>query len=145
MRERAISSTFRLSWQRVRGFSIGIWLRQGRASGETFAYPHVGLALQLCAAGELVALERMELEPALRPLTSPLRWGQYRYMATLYVSRGCGRGRLGHAGERVGPRWHKHTLCTMRPAPTQQCGVLAPLLPHMGWWSCAAWASVVAS
>ena len=57
------------------------------ASGETFAYERVELALEICAAGELVALERMELEPALRPLTSPLRWGQYRYMATLYVCR----------------------------------------------------------
>lgn len=57
------------------------------ASGEIFAYERVGLALELCAGGELVALERMELEPALRPLTSPLRWGHYRYMATLYVCR----------------------------------------------------------
>jgi urease accessory protein len=57
------------------------------AAGELFAYERVGLNLELCAGGEVVALERMELEPALRPLTSPLRWGKYRYMATLYICR----------------------------------------------------------
>lgn len=34
-----------------------------------------------------MALEQMELEPALRPLTSPARWGVYRYLATLYICR----------------------------------------------------------
>jgi urease accessory protein len=57
------------------------------ASGELFAYERLGIALELCAGGAPVALEHMELEPALRPLTSPLRWGAYRYLATLYICR----------------------------------------------------------
>ena len=57
------------------------------ASGEIFAYERVGLGLELCAGSEPVAIERMELEPAVRPLTSPLRWGAYRYLATLYICR----------------------------------------------------------
>jgi urease accessory protein len=63
-------------------------LAPGReASGEIFAYERLGITLELCAGGEPVALERMELEPALRPLTSPVRWGAYRYLATLYICR----------------------------------------------------------
>ena len=57
------------------------------AAGEIFAYDRVELGLEVCADGELVALEQMVLEPALRPLTSPLRWGRYRYLATLYICR----------------------------------------------------------
>jgi urease accessory protein len=57
------------------------------AAGEVFAYERVGLGLELCAGSVPVAAERMELEPALRPLTSPLRWGRFRYLATLYICR----------------------------------------------------------
>ncbi len=57
------------------------------AAGEIFAYERLGIGLDLCAMGEPIALERMELEPALRPLTSSLRWGTYRYLATLYICR----------------------------------------------------------
>lgn len=57
------------------------------AAGEIFAYDRVELGLEVCADGEPVALERMTLQPTLRPLTSPLRWGHYRYLATLYICR----------------------------------------------------------
>jgi urease accessory protein len=79
-----------LSIELAEGAGLFYWelLTPGReASGEIFAYDRVGLGLELCAGGDLVALERMELEPALRPLTSPLRWGAFRYMATLYICR----------------------------------------------------------
>ncbi len=57
------------------------------AAGEIFAYTRVELGLELCAGGLPVALERMGLEPARRALDSPLRWGRYRYLATLYICR----------------------------------------------------------
>ncbi len=79
-----------VSIELAEGAGLFYWelLTPGReASGEIFAYDRVELGLELCAGGELVALERMELVPALRPLTSPLRWGAFRYMATLYICR----------------------------------------------------------
>jgi urease accessory protein len=57
------------------------------AAGEIFAYSRLGLALELYAAGEPVALEHLELEPARRSLSAPLRLGGYRYFATLYICR----------------------------------------------------------
>jgi urease accessory protein len=79
-----------VSVELAEGAGLFYWemIAPGReASGEIFAYERVGLGLELCAGGEWVALERMELEPSLRPLGSPLRWGKYRYMATLYICR----------------------------------------------------------
>ncbi len=79
-----------VSIELAQGAGLFYWevITPGReAAGEIFAYERVGLSLELCAGGDVVALERMELEPALRPLTSPLRWGHYRYMATLYLCR----------------------------------------------------------
>lgn len=57
------------------------------ARGEMFAYDLLQITLELTAAGRLVALERMRLEPALRPLSSPARLGPYRYFASLYICR----------------------------------------------------------
>jgi urease accessory protein len=79
-----------VSIEMAEGAGLFYWdmLAPGReAYGEVFTFERVGLALELCAGGEMVALERMELEPAMRPLTSPLRWGLFRYMATLYICR----------------------------------------------------------
>ena len=79
-----------VSIELAEGAGLFYWemIAPGReASGEIFAYERVGLGLELCAGGVPVAVERMELEPALRPLTSPLRWGTHRYMATLYICR----------------------------------------------------------
>jgi urease accessory protein len=74
----------------AQGSGLFYWdmIAPGReASGEVFAYARVELGLELCADGAPVALERMVLEPMLRPLESPLRWGRYRYLATLYICR----------------------------------------------------------
>src|SRR5690606_20267262 len=74
----------------AKGAGLFYWdvIAPGReASGELFAYEHLSFGLELCADGEPIALEQMVLEPALRPLTSPLRWGAYRYLATLYICR----------------------------------------------------------
>ncbi|MDQ3249448.1 MAG: urease accessory protein UreD [Chloroflexota bacterium] len=57
------------------------------ASGELFQYHRLRLDLDIVAAGQLVALERVQLEPKLRPLTSPARLGPYRYFGTFYVCR----------------------------------------------------------
>lgn len=57
------------------------------ARGESFAYELLQITLELTAADRLVALERMRLEPALRPLSSPARLGPYRYFASLYICR----------------------------------------------------------
>lgn len=79
-----------VSIELAEGAGLFYWdiLAPGReAYGEVFAFERIELALELCAGGEAVALERMELEPAIRPLTSPLRWGLFRYMATLYICR----------------------------------------------------------
>ncbi len=55
------------------------------AHNETFAYERVALATDIEGPHGPLALERAELEPAKRPLTSPLRLGNYRYFTTFYV------------------------------------------------------------
>ncbi len=63
-------------------------LAPGReAHGEVFAFDRVSLAFDLTAAGRPLALERVCLEPHLRDLTSPVRFGDYRYLATFYICR----------------------------------------------------------
>lgn len=61
-------------------------LAPGReAHGELFAYDLLHLKLDLLADGRPVALERIKLEPAARPLTSFARLGPYTYYATMYI------------------------------------------------------------
>ena len=63
-------------------------LAPGRAAhDELFAYDRLDMRLDIAAEGRLVALERMQLEPRLRPLSSPARLGPYHYFATFYICR----------------------------------------------------------
>ena len=57
------------------------------ARGELFAYERLRLKTDIAADGTPVALERIDLEPARRPLDSPLRLGPYRYLSSFYVCR----------------------------------------------------------
>src|SRR5918994_5717378 len=57
------------------------------ARGELFAYERLRLKTDIAADGTPVALERFELEPARRPLDSPLRLGPYRYLSSFYICR----------------------------------------------------------
>jgi urease accessory protein len=57
------------------------------AHGEEFAYDMLELETEIVANGDIIAYERMRLEPALRPLTSPVRMGVYRNFATFYICR----------------------------------------------------------
>lgn len=60
----------------------------GRAARrELFAYDLLQLKLDLTSAGEVLAQERIKLEPSLRPLSSSVRLGPYRYFATFYLCR----------------------------------------------------------
>jgi urease accessory protein len=63
-------------------------LAPGReAHGELFAYDSVEMKADLSAEGQLIAGERVRLEPRKYPLSSPARLGPYRYWATFYVCR----------------------------------------------------------
>jgi urease accessory protein len=63
-------------------------LAPGReARGEIFEYASVEFRTDLVAAGELVAVERMRLEPGRRSLSSLTRMGEYRTWATFYICR----------------------------------------------------------
>ncbi len=57
------------------------------ARDELFAYELFELKLDLAAAGKPLAVERIRLEPSLRPLRSPVRLGPYRYFSSLYACR----------------------------------------------------------
>ncbi len=57
------------------------------AMGEVFAYHSLETLLAITADGQPVALEHTRLEPARRPLTSPLRLGPYRYFGSFYICR----------------------------------------------------------
>src|SRR5215207_6102789 len=60
----------------------------GRAArGELFEYDSLHFTLDLTACGLPLSLERVALEPVLRPPRSPARLGPYLYFATLYVCR----------------------------------------------------------
>lgn len=63
-------------------------LAPGReAHHERFAYDEVALHLDITAAGRPLVLERMQLQPAVTPLTSPARMGDYRYLGAFYICR----------------------------------------------------------
>lgn len=57
------------------------------AHGELFEYAMLTLDLDIHAAGRPVALERLQLEPAVRPPGSLVRLGGYHYSATFYACR----------------------------------------------------------
>ena len=57
------------------------------AKGESFQYDLLQLDLDILAEGRPLAVERMRLEPKLRPLTSLARLGPYRYFSTFYICR----------------------------------------------------------
>ena len=60
----------------------------GRAArGEVFEYDSLHLGLGLTAGGLPLARERVALDPALRPLQTPVRLGPYLYFATFYICR----------------------------------------------------------
>jgi urease accessory protein len=61
-------------------------LTPGRAArGELFAYDCLELNLDLTAGNRPVAVERVRLEPAQHLLSSPARFGPYRFLTTFYV------------------------------------------------------------
>jgi urease accessory protein len=57
------------------------------ACGEIFAYELLQFKLDINAADTALAQERVKLEPARSPLSSPVRMGQYRYFSTFYICR----------------------------------------------------------
>jgi len=63
-------------------------LAPGReARGELFTYDTLLLRFELRAGGIPIAIEHNHLEPAVRPLRSPVRLGPYRYLSTFYICR----------------------------------------------------------
>lgn len=78
------------SYQLEPGAGLLAWevVTPGReAHGERFAYDCLELQTTICAGAVPLAIERMLLQPALRPLDSPLRLGCYGSFATLYACR----------------------------------------------------------
>ena len=57
------------------------------ARGEIFSYDTLSLSFELRVAGQPVAIERHDLQPAARALGSPARLGPYRYFSSFYVCR----------------------------------------------------------
>lgn len=57
------------------------------ARGELFAYDILHLDLDITTPDKPLAIERVRLEPALRPLTSLARLGSYRYFSSFYICR----------------------------------------------------------
>jgi urease accessory protein len=68
-----------------------IWweiLAAGRvARGEYFQYTALDLDLEIWAGNQPLALEHARLEPALRSLRQPSRFGPYHYTASFYLCR----------------------------------------------------------
>ncbi|MBX3013433.1 MAG: urease accessory protein UreD [Caldilineaceae bacterium] len=63
-------------------------LAPGReAYQEHFAYDEVQLHLDLWANGQPIAIERLRLTPASKPLAATVRFGPYGYAATFYLCR----------------------------------------------------------
>lgn len=63
-------------------------LAPGReARGETFQYQSLDMKMDIAAEGRPIAAERIRLEPQKHDLSSPARFGIYRYYATFYVCR----------------------------------------------------------
>ena len=57
------------------------------ARGEVFSYDALELSFRLQAGGLLIATERSDLDPAVRPLCSAARLGPYRYFSSFYICR----------------------------------------------------------
>lgn len=57
------------------------------ALGELFDYQLLRLDLDICVTERPITIERMRLEPSLRPLSSVMRLGHFRYFTTFYVCR----------------------------------------------------------
>ncbi len=55
------------------------------AHGEVFAFDHLRLDLDIIAGGKPILIERMNLEPHLRDLRSPVRLGAYGYYGSFYI------------------------------------------------------------
>jgi urease accessory protein len=68
-----------------------IWwetLAAGRiSSGESFAFDHLSVDTAIFAAGRPVAIERYSLNPASKEMSSPARFGTFRYSSTMYACR----------------------------------------------------------
>ena len=63
-------------------------LAPGReARGEVFSYNSLRLAFDLRVAGIPFAIEHSDLNPPLRPLNSPARFGSHRYLSSFYICR----------------------------------------------------------
>ena len=72
----------------MRGLFYWEIIAPGReAHNELFAYEELSLRLDLRAAGRPIAVERLHLTPATKPLQSLARLGPYRYFATFYLCR----------------------------------------------------------
>jgi urease accessory protein len=78
------------SYQLAPGAGLLAWelVTPGReAHGERFVYDLLELQTTILAGTVPLASERMQLQPGLRPLDSPLRLGRYSSFATFYACR----------------------------------------------------------
>jgi urease accessory protein len=76
----ALSSGAGLFWWEI--------LAPGReACGEIFQYESLEIKMDISSAGRPMAIERIRLEPQMYDLSSPARFGAYRYYATFYICR----------------------------------------------------------
>ena len=57
------------------------------ARGEVFAWEMLESHFEIHAQGCPAAVERLRLEPQLRPLSSPVRFGPFRHWASFYICR----------------------------------------------------------
>ncbi len=74
----------------AKGAGLFYWevIAPGRAAhNEQFAYDEVTLQLDITADGQPILLERLHLQPALRPLTSVARMGKYQYVGAFYICK----------------------------------------------------------
>jgi urease accessory protein len=63
-------------------------LAPGReARGELFSYDTLRLSCEVRVNGIPIAIEHSHIDPALRPLTSLVRLGPYRYLSSFYICR----------------------------------------------------------
>jgi urease accessory protein len=72
------------------GAGLFYWevLAPGRtARDEQFAYEWLRLELDIWVGSRPVTLERIQLEPATRPLNALMRMGEYGYLASFYICR----------------------------------------------------------
>lgn len=64
------------------------------ARGEVFSYDALRLSFQLQAAGVPIAIERNDLDPCARALSSLARLGPYRYFSSFYICRAGADGNV---------------------------------------------------